>query len=334
VTSRSHGVWRRVRRVLLTLLALLVAGLAVLIILALVPVGTDGLEPEPFPRVTPAAAESKLRYIRAGEGGVRPLCRTRLIRPARPTERVVVLLHGLGGCPAQLAALGRRLADDGAIVVLARAPAHGRAGKGAGALANLDAEDIADYADDAIDVAAGLGEDVTIVGVSLGGTLAAWAAQEREGVDRAVVVAPALELPGVPTIVANGFTNLFARLPNLSLPADGARVPNAYAPRVETRATAELYRLGRQVLDHARDAPPVARDVAVVVNEGDDASSGAVEELVRAWRAHGRAVTVVRLPQRLALPDDVVDPEQPAARVDVVHPILRALAEGRTAPSP
>ena len=118
------------------------------------------------------------------------------------------------------------------------------------------------------------------------------------------------------------------------MPADGARVPNAYAPRVETRATAELYRLGRQVLDRAREAPPVAREVAVVVNEGDDASSGAVEDLVRAWRAHGRAVTVVRLPQRLALPDDVVDPEQPAARVDVVHPILRALAEGRAAPSP
>jgi hypothetical protein len=118
------------------------------------------------------------------------------------------------------------------------------------------------------------------------------------------------------------------------LPADGAQVPNAYAPRVETRATAELYRLGRQVLDHAQEAPPVARELAVVVNEGDDASNGAVEELVRAWSAHGRAVTVVRLPQRLALPDDVVDPEQPAARVDVVHPILRALAEGRAAPSP
>ena len=293
-----------------------------------------GSSPSHSRAVTPAAAESKLRYIRAGEGGVRPSCRSRLIRPARPTKRVVVLLHGFGGCPAQMAALGRRLADDGAAVVLARAPAHGRAGKGAGTLANLDAEDLADYADDAIDVAAGLGEDVTVVGVSLGGTLAAWAAQEREGVDRAVVVAPALELPGVPTMVANGFTNLFARLPNVLLPADGARVPNAYAPRVETRATAELYRLGRQVLDRAREAPPVAREVAVVVNEGDDASSGAVEELVRAWRAHGRAVTVVRLPHRLALPADVVDPEQPAARVDVVHPILRALAEGRPAPSP
>jgi pimeloyl-ACP methyl ester carboxylesterase len=334
VTGRRRGVWLRVRRVLLSLLAVLAVCLVVLVVLALVPVGTDGLEPEPFPRVTPAASASKLRYIRAGEGGVRPSCRTRLIRPSRPSGRVVVLLHGLAGCPAQMAALGRQLADGGATVVLARAPAHGRAGRGTAALADLDAEALADWADDAIDVAAGLGDDVTVVGVSLGGTLAAWAAQEREGVDRAVVIAPALELPGVPTIVADGFTNLFARLPNVSLPADGARVPNAYPPGLETRPRAELYRLGRQVLDHARAAPPVAGQLAVVVNESDGASTGAVDDLVRAWRAHGRPVTVVRLPKRLGLPDDVVDPAQPAARVDVVDPIVRALAEGRTAPSP
>ena len=44
----------------------------------------------------------------------------------------------------------------------------------------------------AVDIAAGLGDQVTIAGLSAGGVVAAWAAQHRRDVHRAVLIAPSL----------------------------------------------------------------------------------------------------------------------------------------------
>ena len=335
MTTAVRGAWARIRRVLLVLLGLVAAALVAVVVLALVPVGTGGLDANPSPRVTEAAAASKLRYHRAAEGAVEPACRSRLLLPPRPTGRVVVLFHDLGSCPAQMTPLGRLLASEGVSVVAMRAPNHGLAGRDAGALGSLDAKELRDYADDSIDVAAGLGDDVTVLGIGLGGTLAAWAAGQRDEVDRAVVVAPALELGGVPGFVATAFTNVFARLPNVTLPADGARVPHAYPPKLASHAAAELFRLGKKALDDAEQSVPRARSLAVVENERDDSIANArADELVDAWQEHGRRVTVVRLPRSLGLDHDTVDPRQPTQRTDIVLPILVALAEGRTPPSP
>ena len=335
MTSAARGAWGRIRRVLLVLLGLAAAAVVALVVLALIPVATDGLDARPSPRVTKAAAASKLRFHRAGEGAVEPACRSRLLLPPRPTGRVVVLFHDLGSCPAQMTPLGRLLVSDGVSVVAMRAPNHGLAGRDADVLGSLDAKDFRDYADDAIDIAAGLGDDVTVLGIGLGGTLAAWSAGQRDEVDRAVVVAPALELGGVPGFVAAAFTNVFARLPNVTLPAAGARVPHAYPPKLASHASAEVFRLGKKALDDAERAAPRARSLAVVENERDDTVANArIDELVQAWQEHGRRVTVVRLPRSLGLDHDTVDPRQPTQRTDVVHPILVALAEGRTPPSP
>ncbi|NJP05385.1 MAG: alpha/beta hydrolase [Chloroflexaceae bacterium] len=48
------------------------------------------------------------------------------------------------------------------------------------------------YASESVDIARGLGRHVTIAGISVGGTIAGWAAQFRADVDCAVLIAPAL----------------------------------------------------------------------------------------------------------------------------------------------
>lgn len=330
----GRGAWRRLRRILLALAAVVVLSLVTLLVLALVPVGTDGLGPEPSPRASPAAAESKLRFLQAGEGNVDPRCRSRLLRPPGKPERVVVLFHGMASCPEQMARLGRLLTRDGAIVLLPRAPRHGLEDGTAGTLGNVDAEDVRDYADDAIDIAAGLGDDVTVVGTSLGGTVAAWAAQERPEVDRAVVIAPSLALGGVPGLVSDAFTNVFARLPNVPIPSDGPTIPHAYPPRIASHPTAQVFRLGKHVVERAEERAPHAKSLAVVLNDNDHAiSNDAAEGLVAAWRQNGREVTVVRLPKRLGVGHDTIDRAEPTQRIDVVYPVVLALAEGRTPPS-
>jgi alpha-beta hydrolase superfamily lysophospholipase len=325
-------VWTWVKRGL-ALVALLVAvALVAALVLALVPVGTGGLGAEPEPTTTYKAAIDRYEAVSAAEGDVRPECRSRLYTDGARADRVVVLFHGLTNCPRQVVELAEELHADGATVLVLRAPDHGLRGD-VGEIGGVDAEDFRDYADDAIDIASGLGSEVTVMGLSLGGMLSAWAAEERPEVDRAVVIAPALAVGGVPGFVADGFTNLFARLPNLKLPSGGDVLPHAYPPAIATHPTAQMFRLGKHVEDVAqRDAP--AAPVAVVLNDNDKTiSNDAAESLATTWQEAGANVTVVRLPKSWGLPHDVVDVAQPKQRVDDVYPVLVALAEGKQPPA-
>ena len=71
-----------------------------------------------------------------------------------------------------------------------------------------------------------------------------------------------------------------------------------------------------------------------MLNDNDHTiSNDAAEGLVAAWRQNGREVTVVRLPKRLGIGHDTIDRAEPTQRIDVVYPVVLALAEGRTPPS-
>ncbi len=316
----------------LAAVGLLLAGLLVVaVVLALVPVGTGGLESSPDPAPSYEAAVERFEEVARGETDVRPECQSRLYDDGSGAERVVVLFHGLTNCPRQMVELAERLHADGATVLVLRAPDHGLRGD-VGEIGGVDAEDFRDYADDALDIASGLGGDVTVMGLSLGGMLAAWAAEERPEVDRAIVIAPALAVGGVPGFVAAAFTNVFSRIPNLELPSGGDALPHAYPPAIATHPTAEMFRLGKHVEEVAGRNAPEAR-VTVVLNDNDKTvSNDRAVDLVAAWERAGTEVAVVRLPKGLGLPHDVVDVAQPKQRADDVYPVLVALAEGRTPP--
>ena len=61
-------------------------------------------------------------------------------------------------------------------------------------------------------------DEVRVLGLSMGGVIAAWTAQHRSDVDRVVAVAPAINIPGVPAVLTHLFRNVFGKLPNISLP--------------------------------------------------------------------------------------------------------------------
>lgn len=332
--GRHRGAWFWAKRVLLVGLAVVGVVLLGAVVVALVPVGTGGLGARPDPATSYEAAVERFEAVAAAEaeGDVREECRSRLLTSGVRADRVVVLFHGLTNCPRQMVELAEQLHESGAAVLVLRAPDHGLEGD-VGEMGGVDAEDFRDYADDAVDIAAGLGDEVTVMGLSLGGMLAAWAAEQRSEVARAVVVAPALAVGGVPGFVADGFTNLFSRLPNLKLPSSGTELPHAYAPAIATHPTAQMFRLGKYVAE-AADADAPTASVTVVLNDNDKTvSNDRAEELVDAWETSGAEVTVVRLPKSLGLPHDVVDVAQPEGKPDVVYPVLVALAEGRTPPA-
>src|SRR5262249_46632920 len=159
-------------------------------------------------------------------------------------------------------------------------------------LARLDTPQLVDTTAAAVDLAAGLADEVTVCGLSLGGVLAIWAAQYRE-VALAAPIAPAIGVPKLPVSATGMVFGTLGRLPNRFVwwdPRYKQELPGPpYAyPRFSTRALVETQRLGLALLKAARRAPPRARAVWIISNQADLAvSNSASRELVKRWRAVG-----------------------------------------------
>src|SRR5262245_1222067 len=96
------------------------------------------------------------------DASVDPRCRLRVFHHGRPTGRVVVLFHGLTNCPQQFDEFARRVHERGANVLVVRLPRHGLADRMTTELGRLRAADLAAVADQAVDMARGLGESVSV----------------------------------------------------------------------------------------------------------------------------------------------------------------------------
>lgn len=297
-------------------------GLAVL----LRPLSTAALAPEPAPAANYAAALNCFGRLAAADGpAVAPECGSRLLTHGERVERSVVLFHGVTNCPAQFRQFGERLHAAGANVVIPRLPENGYRDRSTSANRWLTAERMRALADASVDLAAGLGRRVTVVGISSGGVLAAWCAQFRPEVELAMPVAPALAVLRVPAWCHGPEAALLARSPDV----ETARLkPFRQGPGYgyhgfSTRNLGEIMRLGLAVTRAAGSRPPAAARIEVVTNEADRAvSQAAAERLVRRWRDAGAAVATYRFPAELGLPHDLIDPHQPGQRTDLVYPAL------------
>lgn len=312
---------------LLAIIALVVVLLVVLG--ALLPTRTQGLGPRPNPARSYEQAINRVARQQASDDSVVATGGgSILLAHGHRTPRAVVLLHGYTNSPRQFEAFAHRLYDAGDNVYVPRLPRHGERNGTAKTFGGLTAEELRDCADSAVDVAEGLGDSVVTAGLSAGGTMVAWIAQER-AVHRAVVIAPVFELSRVPTLLAEPLMNLALRTPNIAW----NETPDITEPDrelgVSTRAIAQLLRLGWAVRQAAQGHAPRTRDIAVLVNAHDrTVSTRRAVELARFWSRPGVSVDVYQLPDSLGLRHDIIDPRQRWAKPDVVYPILEALIRG------
>jgi pimeloyl-ACP methyl ester carboxylesterase len=225
--------------------------------------------------------------------------------------------------------LGEQLFEMGFNVLIPLAPEHGEADREHSTLADLTAEELIAYGNDAVDIATGLGDEVTVLGLSGGGAVAAYLAQFRDDVDAAITVAPFLGLRQVPAPLTSALVNLADLLPPIawgipeSLATDGEYAPYAGLDN-NTRAAAAYMRLGRMVLDDAAATGHRAGRTVTVVNEGDDTvNNDLAEELTRRWRALAAGATdAYRFPASLGLPHDLVGPDRVDEQTSVTYPVL------------
>ena len=301
------------------------------------PAVLSGFDSHPDPATTYEGALRRIDALRSADGGdVNPLCHLKLMTHGHRVARVVVLLHGLTNCPQQFEALGEVLYRRGANVLIARVPHHGLADRLTPDLARLTAGELTRFGDRVTDAGVGLGDSVTVAGLSLGAVVAAWIAQERRDVDRAIVIAPLFGVPQVWTPLTPGFTRVMRWIPNRFVWWDDQRraaipgPPYVY-PRFSTRALGEILRLGAAVAAKARSAAPGAVSITLVTIARDPAiSNPAALEVEESWRrrAPGR-VRAYQFPERLHLGHDIVDPLQPYANTEAVYPVLADLMGAR-----
>jgi alpha-beta hydrolase superfamily lysophospholipase len=301
----------------------------------LMPVDTDGLRAEPRPEPTYAAAVARFEAEKAAETEpLNPLCDPVLLGHGETTGVAVVLLHGVSSCPRAFVDFAPLLHERGHNVLVMRMPYNGFADRSTDALRNITAEALADFGDTSVDIAAGLGEEVVVLGISAGGTVAAWTAQNRPEVSRAVLVAPFFGLADFGPRLNVALMRGMLLLPDVSIWKDPVlrdrHVGMAHAyQRQSTRATAEIMRLGLATYREATEAAPAAPVAAFVTNAADTAvSNGVTAVIADVWEAGGMKVTRYEFGAEHGLGHELIDPEEPGADPALTYPvILRAVED-------
>jgi len=303
--------------------------LAIVILLALVPAGSGDLQPAADPADGYAEAERRVSEIQAGEEGrVCDECGTRLYSHGGRTDAVVVLIHGLSNSPRQFQEMGEQLYMAGYNVYIPRMPYHGLASHDVSELSRIRVNDLVGYADESVDIAAGLGDRVIVAGLSGGGSVVAWVAQNRGDVDKAVLIAPLVGIKQLPGFANGLFVNLFTRLPGIDMASPSEPEREHVYRGQSSRGVAEYLLLARGVVGQAREAPPAVDDITVIINGADDqVNNGMVESLAERWRGSGATITTYEFPGELGLPHDVIDVSNPDADTQVTYPAIIGLIE-------
>jgi alpha-beta hydrolase superfamily lysophospholipase len=264
---------------------------------------------------------------------VNPVCHTRLYTHGGRTERALVLLHGFTSCPQQFDLVGRMFHAQGWNVLIPRYPRHGYRDRLNSSISELRAEHLIALANQSADAAHGLGEHVTVAGMSLGGSLAGYLAQTHDHVDRAVLIAPMFGLRWIPGVLQRRLGSLAYALPNFYIWWDASlkeRLPPDYGyPRLSTHAYASLFNIASDTASAARTAAPKAREIAVLTNANEPGLENRFTyRLVEAWRAHGAHVSRHEFPLTDRLPHDLIDPSHPSQNTELVYPVVTRLIQG------
>lgn len=307
---------------------------ATLLFAAVLPVSTRDLDSRPQPSATYADAVNRFNDARAHpEAPINTLCEPSLLLHGHQTPRVYVLIHGLSNCPFTFVDWAPKLKAAGHNVMVPRMPWNGHQNIATDALRRSTAHELASFSDWCIDIASALGREVIVVGISGGGVLAGWMAQNRHEVTRAVLVAPAFGLAQFGGLPNAFLMRLMLLLPHISVWKDpirralGASRAHSYK-RMSTHGTGEYLRLGLAVRRQASAQRPAAGSIVIATNQDDNSvDSTLTAETAAIWERDGADVTRYEFPRDTHLPHEMIDPTEPGAMPGLVYPALEALSE-------
>lgn len=322
---RRHPVWTGV---------LVVIGLLLLLATAifLLPFNVDDASVS-----NPAAgydeALARINTIQEAEkasGEINPVCVSNVMSHGEQTEKVIVFYHGFTSCPEQFRELGEAFFEQGYNIYTPRLPHHGHADQMSDALLKTTAAELAAFSTESIDIARGLGDEVIVGGLSGGGTIATWIAQEHADVDTAVMVAPFLGIGFVPTVLNRPLTQIADNIPNIWMwwdpqkKADNPFTQPYQYPRYPLHALAEYMRLGFAAeRDAAKNKPGVERLIVITNANDESVNNGVIAQFEKLWQEHGEELyRSYQFEKGLGLPHDVITPTREDGNVALTYPII------------
>lgn len=206
----------------------------------------------------------------------------------------VVLFHGLTATPHQFDLLAPLVHSRRCNVIVPRLPRHGYRDRMTDALAQLRAAELIACVKLALADARSLGGPVTVAGFSLGGLLAAYAAQ-CETVDRVACISPFFGVAWLTRGLNSLADSVLQFVPNVFLWWDPIKRAEHGSgdgyPRYPLSAVREAFVLRDAVFEDACVRPPATKSIAVAFNPRDTTChNGLARDLARRWRAAGASV--------------------------------------------
>lgn len=283
----------------------------------------------PEPATSFQEALTRFEMFRADESELplSPQGPSLLLHHGEKTERVFVLLHGLTNCPGQFAELASRIHAAGHNVIVPRARLAGFQDRLNGVQGLQTAQDLVDQAAMGLDLAAGLGNRTTLVGLSGSAVAATWMAQNRDGIENVAILSPFFGAHGIPVPLLDAAGAVFSRLPNFYVwwdPKKKASLPgppHAY-PRFGTRCMADSIQLSRNVRASLTSEPLRCQRVVFVTTACDLAADNKLAHSIAGSLAqqHGPIEFVSHeFPPEAGIPHDMIDPAQPGANTSMTY---------------
>ncbi len=301
------------------------------------PLNAEGLSAQARPAQTYAEALERIKGLDAPQAGkIGPFGGTLLLTHGKKTGKVIVLLHGYTKSPHQFQQLGQLFFERGYNVLIPRLPRHGMADHLTMEQEHLTAEELAVFADEVVDIAHGLGDSVTVAGLSAGGLTTSWAAQHRADIAKAVILSPAFGYKAVPTALTRPVMNAYLTMPNSYKWWDekvkDQLKPDYVYPRWSTHALAQLLRLSFATQQRAAEQAPAAQSLLVITNANDaSVNNEMTARVVANWqKAAPGKIHTYEFPASQHLDHDLIDPEMPNQQIKTVYPILLDLITKET----
>lgn len=314
--------------IILSLVALLLVGL---IVLFFWPLSDTGIHIKPNPSKSYDESIKRVSTISTSEDPkIMPECHSYVNTTGKKTDNVIVVYHGFTNCPIQYKQFSDQLVSQGYNVLVLRMPRHGEKDKANNDLHDITTEEIAKYANDSVDIASGLGDNIYLTGLSVGGAVTSWTGQERKDVKGYINMAPFYAPKFVPEFIITPMIRILNVLPPITIWWDSKTKENnvtgspyAYAG-LDTRSLAKFLSFGDFVKqDIAKGARAVGQ--TLVLNENDASINNTYAARMERnifLAADKYNLTQYTFAKSEGLNHDTIDPYNPEQNTKYTYPIL------------
>ncbi|MHB9004363.1 MAG: alpha/beta fold hydrolase [Coriobacteriia bacterium] len=298
-----------------------ILGIAVLVALLLVslaatwfvrPLGSSELRSKPSPAADYAESLRRFDAVELAEEtmNLQDVGDSYAFLHGSRVETAVVIFHGYTDVPDQFLKVAEGYFNAGANVFVPRMPFHGYADRMTDDLSQITPELLRAAADENIDIAAGLGTNIEVVGFSGGGAIAAWAAAERPDVDRTIIISPLMLPKGYKPWMIKPMARVIGMLPDTYTwwNDEQAESPGPEYPRYSKHGiTSYLMMVERAKADGQNGERPVEGDVVMVSNLSDQhLDTQYPMDVMRPLMSEGAGFHTVTIPVQAGLLHDIV----------------------------